>query len=125
MVFMASKYSYTINLDGQVDREPIRVPSPGTRALVYRGTMRSTGKKVSIKVFRAGPPTQEQSNERVVAEVIRWSKVYHMNIVQVFGVAAFDYKVSLVSKWMSMGNSIDYLKKQPIDPHPLVRHEAM
>ncbi|KAL4071498.1 hypothetical protein V8B97DRAFT_1917328 [Scleroderma yunnanense] len=62
--------------------------------------------------------------QRVVAEVIRWSKVYHMNIVQVFGVAAFDYKVSLVSEWMSMGNSIDYLKKQPIDPHPLLKDVA-
>lgn len=52
--------AYGINLDDQVDRVLSRGPSRGSRALVYQGTMRA-GTKVAIKVFRFGPPSEEQS----------------------------------------------------------------
>ena len=50
-----------INLDDHVDRVLLHSPSRGSRALVYSGTMHSSGRKVAIKVFRFGPPSEEKS----------------------------------------------------------------
>lgn len=112
---------YNINLNDQVDRVLSRGPSRGSRALVYLGTMRSTGRKVAVKVFRFGPPSDEKSVKRVLHEVATWSKLRHRNIVQVSGITTkFDYTVSLVTEWADMGSAIDYVQNRAIDPRPLL-----
>ncbi|KAL4071500.1 kinase-like domain-containing protein [Scleroderma yunnanense] len=120
----SSTNSYNINLDDRVDKEPIRSPSRGVRALVYRGTMRPTGKKVAIKIFLSSPPT-EQCKKSVLKGIEKWSKLHHINIVPVCGVVTkFDFKLSLISEWMDVGNAIDYVRKHAVDPHPLLKDVA-
>ncbi|KAL4077396.1 kinase-like domain-containing protein [Scleroderma citrinum] len=110
-----------INLNDQVDRNLACSPLRGSRALVYRGTMRSTGKKVAIKVFRFGPPSEDKSTKRVLNEVATWSRLRHRNIVQVSGIATtFDYTISLITEWVDMGSAINYVQNREVDPRPLL-----
>lgn len=112
---------YNINFDDQVDRVLSCIPSRGSRALVYQGIIRSTGKKVAVKVFRFGPPADEQSVKRVLHEVATWSRLRHRNIVRVFGITTkFDYTISLITEWADMGSAIDYVQNRSVDPRPLL-----
>ena len=51
---------YHVNFDGQVERVSPS-PSRGSRALVYQGTVRSTGQTIAIKTFRFGLPSDDKS----------------------------------------------------------------
>ncbi|KAL4062619.1 kinase-like domain-containing protein [Scleroderma yunnanense] len=113
--------TYKINLDAEVYQEPIRSPSCGRRALVYRGRMHQTGKKVAIKALRCVPPIEEQSITRILREVYVWTQLHHENVVPVFGVATtVNFSISLISDWMDMGNAIDHVQRREVDPRPLL-----
>jgi len=133
-----SASGYSINLNDQVDRVLSRGPLRGSRALVYNGIVRPTGKKVAIKVFRFGPPSDENSIkvgifflsdslqpkkyiQRVLHEVSTWTKLRHRNIVPVSGITTtFDYTISLITEWADGGSAIDYVQNRVVDPRPLV-----
>lgn len=116
-----SRIPWKLDLNDQVDRDISLVPLRGTRALVYRGNLRSSGKKVAIKVFRFGPPTNEKALKRIYREVALWRELHHRNILPLLGMATqFDYTISLVSEWAAKGNTFDYVQSQAVDPRPLL-----
>jgi len=133
-----SASGYSINLNDQVERVLSRGPLRGSRALVYHGIVRPTGKKVAIKVFRFGPPSDENSIkvgifflsdslqptkyiQRVLHEVSTWTNLRHRNIVPVSGITTtFDYTISLITEWADLGSAIDYVQNRAVDPRPLV-----
>lgn len=107
--------------DDQVDRVISPAPLRGSRALVYEGVHLPSGKKVAIKVFRFGPPTNEKALKRIHRVVAFWKSLHHKNILPLLGMTTqFDYTISLISEWADKGNAFDYVQNRKIDPRPLL-----
>jgi len=52
-------------------------------------------------------------------ELELWSKVHHVNIIPLIGIARIDWDSNMpafVSPWMQEGNVMDFIKKNPSFP---------
>ncbi|KAI6095299.1 kinase-like domain-containing protein [Pisolithus croceorrhizus] len=121
----ASKFS--ISLDGGIRRTSGMRPPLGGTAIVYHGTwirhghQIPHGTEVAIKTFRNAPPESEVEIKRLLQEVHTWSKLRHENIVPMLGICTeFDFTISVISKWMPLGNAHDYVRNTEHDPRPLL-----
>ncbi|KIM60730.1 hypothetical protein SCLCIDRAFT_1216621 [Scleroderma citrinum Foug A] len=112
--------NFSINLNGDIGRDSNHRPLCGGFADVYRGTMWSTGEHVAIKGIRAGL-MGDVAIKRVLKEIFIWSKLKHDNILPLLGITTdFDFTMSIVSPWMQLGNALDYVQNEAVDPRLLV-----
>ncbi|KIM60729.1 hypothetical protein SCLCIDRAFT_1216613 [Scleroderma citrinum Foug A] len=119
----ASRYS--INLDGQIQRDGAYPPLCGGFADVYRGSVESTGGQVAIKTLRAGLASDVAAIKRAFKEVHLWSKLKHDNILPLLGITTdFDFTVSIVSPWMQVGDAFSHVQNKEVDPRPLLEEIA-
>ncbi|KIM60381.1 hypothetical protein SCLCIDRAFT_946908 [Scleroderma citrinum Foug A] len=58
--------------------------------------------------------------KRVLKEIPIWSELKHDNILPLLGITTdFDFTMSIVSPWMQLGNALDYVQNEAVDPRPL------
>ncbi|KAG6335699.1 hypothetical protein ID866_3379 [Astraeus odoratus] len=117
----ATRY-HCINLNGLVIRDKELVcHGRGGHAIVYKGSLRHTGTRVAVKTAIRGSTTDEDMIKKVFKEVHAWSKFKHENVLPLIGITTdFDFTVSIVSRWMVLGNARTYVQNPAIDPRPLV-----
>ncbi|KAI6006305.1 kinase-like domain-containing protein [Pisolithus orientalis] len=114
---------YTINLDGQIERDP-SASTRGGYGMIYRGTLLAGGRAVAVKTARGIPDIE--TAKRMLKEAHTWSKLEHSNILNILGITTtFDHTVSLVSPWMDGGSAYRYVQKPDRDPRPLVKDIAL
>ncbi|KAI5984986.1 kinase-like domain-containing protein [Pisolithus orientalis] len=119
----ASRYS--INLDGRISRNLGSSPLRGGTAVVYQGTLIPYDTRVAIKAFRCTLLGSEADLKRIFREVHLWSKLCHENVVPMLGISTeFDSTFSIISEWMSLGNSHAYVQNTEHDPRPLLKDIA-
>lgn len=119
----ASRYS--LNLDGQIQRDGAYPPLRGGFADVYRGSVEPTGRQVAIKTLRAGLASDVAAIKHALKEVHLWSKLDHENILPLLGITTdFDFTVSIVSPWMQVGDAFNHVQNKEVDPRPLLEEIA-
>ncbi|KIO08781.1 hypothetical protein M404DRAFT_133091 [Pisolithus tinctorius Marx 270] len=119
----ASRYS--INLDGEIRRTWEGGVLRGGSATIYRGTLLRDGTQVAIKAFRYTLSESEAELKRIFREVHLWSRLRHENVVCMLGISTdFDSTVSIISGWMSLGNTHAYVQNTEHDPRPLLKDIA-
>lgn len=102
---------YSINLNGRINRNLGRNPLRGGTAIVYHGTLIPNGTEVAIKTFHGTLSGSEAELKRIFREVHVWSKLRHENVVPMLGISTdFDFTVSIVHEWMSLGNAYTYVQ---------------
>ncbi|KIM61219.1 hypothetical protein SCLCIDRAFT_909920 [Scleroderma citrinum Foug A] len=130
---------YNVSLDGLVSRDNAYILRGGggvvcsgtvvdrdgklDKVEVADGDFRKNrhGRKVAIKIPRAGPPCTEANIKKFLEEVYIWSKLDHENILPLLGITLeFDMTVSMVSAWMEKGNARAYVQDKAIDPRSLI-----
>lgn len=115
----------SFNLNGRISRNMRWSFLHGSTAIVYQGTLIPDGTRVAIKVFRWTPLGSETNLKRIFREVHLWSRLRHENVVCMLGISTdFDSTVSIISGWMSLGNTHAYVQNTEHDPRPLLKDIA-
>ncbi|KAJ3539949.1 hypothetical protein NMY22_g4498 [Coprinellus aureogranulatus] len=95
-----------------LDKQPV---DQGSFGEVYRGLV--ANRDVAVKVFRVNKRTDlTRLMKTIWREAILWCQLYHENVLPCYGVyrsTSESYRIGLVSPWVSNGNVMDYLHKNP------------
>ncbi|KAG6329933.1 hypothetical protein ID866_9157 [Astraeus odoratus] len=114
---------FCTNLDGRVRVIDGQLGRHGAIAIVYRGVLHREGKEtmVAVKTFRSTPPNDMNALARVLRVVHLKSKLHHENIVPMLGICTgFGATISIVLRWMEMGDAHTYVQQVENDPRPLL-----
>ncbi|KAI6130888.1 kinase-like domain-containing protein [Pisolithus thermaeus] len=76
---------------------------------------------MAIETFHCMLSGSEVELKRLFREVHVWSKLRHENIVPMLGISTgFDFTVSIISEWISLGNAHNYVQNTENDPRLLL-----
>ncbi|KAG6332887.1 hypothetical protein ID866_6205 [Astraeus odoratus] len=120
---LSKQASYTVNLNGQVALVEGTSPVRGSSSLVYEGILRQDAEevKVAVKVFHSAPPGDMTTLKRILREVHICSKLHHENIIRTLGISTdFGATISIISRWMEMGDAHTFVQNTDHDPRPLL-----
>lgn len=101
----------TSNLQ-QAENLPKEPNARGGLADVYRMTLKN-GPQVAVKSLHERPGSDSKILKRTARELDTWSNLDHQNILQLWGLAIFRDKLSMVSPWAEHGSVVAAIKERP------------
>ncbi|KAG6332580.1 hypothetical protein ID866_6509 [Astraeus odoratus] len=112
---------YSVNLDNQVEVDPLRHPIVTAKTAVHRGTLLACRMNVALKSLRFLRLEDVSAIKRLLREVHVWSKLNHENVLPLLGITTqLNDTVSIVCQWQDRGNAYDYVQSCEVDPRPLI-----
>ncbi|QRV89373.1 Tyrosine-protein kinase [Ceratobasidium sp. AG-Ba] len=103
------------DLSKSLDRSTIsaRPVSRGGFGEVYSGKL-SNGSTIALKVITIPEHYEDPKHLKHAArELHTWSKCDHPNVVPLLGLAEFDSRIAMVSRWLENGNLRKYVNSNP------------
>ncbi|KAG9102873.1 hypothetical protein FRC07_010137, partial [Ceratobasidium sp. 392] len=97
---------------------------------VYRGQLRN-GPRVAIKCMRIfadldGEQQQQKHLNYAAREIHTWSKLRHLHVLRLLGLATYRDKIAMVSPWMEGGPLRHHLKRKTgVNRPQLVRYDVL